>query len=690
MGNPREGTKGRGARRHLRAVGIGTLVAEGLDRFEQLMALALDRLPAKQSIDERHLATIARRCTVEVLRAAALRLAEIETAAPLRTRELATKAATAPGPQADAPATQLASAPCTPEAASDGGHLLSRLRLFDDGFCEVTAALDVAPLKAEFAEPEELGELLESLLSLSAQQSKGKLRYSASRQRKQQGMFYTPRAVVASVVLAAMRPFVEADRSPLRVCDPSFGGGAFLIGAARAMASLESRGPSSEVEIRRAVVRRLHGFDIEPMAVAVAEASLMLWARGGPEQARALRDHLRMNDALLQSAQPEASLRAAPTDSAPARPATQIFDLIIGNPPWVAYAGRATQPLPEKRRTWLAENYQAFHGYPTLQACFVELAARLTPNGRIALLVPSPLADLDGYRPMRRVLTRTHRISEELTEYGQDAFEGVVQPCFGLIADAAPNSCESDAPFPLVERSRMQISAARVKVPDCLLGLSRLPRFPSECFKEYGFQTTSEVTSSMLLRADSPSPPHEYPLLQGRDVTEFVVGQPRLYLDPDREKLHRLHCRLRSLEEYHQVEFVVRQTAKYTIAALHNGLPFRNSLLAGFGNAALSAQTLVGLLNSTLLRTVHLAAQRDARQKTFPQVKLVHLRTLPSPLQNEQIAAELARLVTLITGRAPDQSERRQLNALVYDWYGISAEDALVVDRFFEDRTGLT
>jgi hypothetical protein len=132
----------------------------------------------------------------------------------------------------------------------------------------------------------------------------------------------------------------------------------------------------------------------------------------------------------------------------------------------------------------------------------------------------------------------------------------------------------------------------------------------------------------------------------------------------------------------------VRQTASYTIAALHNGLPFRNSLLAGFACEPYSAAVLVGLLNSSLLRAVHLASQRDARQKTFPQVKVAHLRGLPAPPSDAVRSRELERQVLAVHGRTLSVDERQRLNAWVYDWYGIDAEQAAAVDRFFADRVG--
>ena len=82
----------------------------------------------------------------------------------------------------------------------------------------------------------------------------------------------------------------------------------------------------------------------------------------------------------------------------------QGFDAVVGNPPWVSYAGRAAQPLDRPRRAWYARHYASFRGYRNLQGLFVERATTLgRPGARVALVLPSSMAELDGYAPVREV-----------------------------------------------------------------------------------------------------------------------------------------------------------------------------------------------------------------------------------------------------------------------------------------------
>ena len=87
------------------------------------------------------------------------------------------------------------------------------------------------------------------------------------------------------------------------------------------------------------------------------------------------------------------------------------FDAFVGNPPWVSYAGRASQPLaPALRRVY--DGFAAFRGYKNLQGLFVERAARLLkPGGRLGFVLPSSMSELAGYAPTRAAHDRYARAS---------------------------------------------------------------------------------------------------------------------------------------------------------------------------------------------------------------------------------------------------------------------------------------
>jgi hypothetical protein len=528
--------------------------------------------------------------------------------------------------------------------------------------------------------PEAFGQLYESLLAARPQDG-------ASGLRKRTGSYYTPRSLTELVVGRALRAFdaqPELVRGPLRVLDPALGAGAFLLQAGRELSRRSGREPS------QIVVGELFGVDVSPLAVAVAEASLWLLADSQLLSLAEAGENLHEADALCPPSVAKTVGRAG-VDFAEICP--EGFDLVIGNPPWVAFAGRATQPLPPALRAHYRRSFAAFRGYPTLHGLFVELAARIAPRGVLALLIPSPVADLAGYRHVRRALSSSHAVCEPLLELGQDAFENVTQPCFALVA--APRtepSPEPERPFVLDERRSAKSAASAVAAPPSLLRLAGLPRLPPELFGEMGLQTNSAVSRRLLYRGSDPPPEFDYELLEGRNIAEFTLGRPRVFLKPDRGLLGELRCRLRERSDYARVKLVVRQTAAITIAAAHDGTPFRNSLLAGFEVEGYPHGLTLGLLNSMLYRALHLASRRDARQGAFPQVKVQHLRALPAPP-----ASSDRRLIESLAARASDSGLtlplRRELDRSVYAAFGISDAEADEIAEFvtrLAPKAGLT
>lgn len=521
-----------------------------------------------------------------------------------------------------------------------------------------------------------------------AVQARGLLSGDRSSLRRQTGSYFTPRVVAHSVVTrgggslaidlqrhdstedgevrkAQMSlPFLGHAHA-LAVCDPAVGGGAFLLEAAAFLehSLLKSGRVRDASQARVVAVSCLYGVDRSELACAVAEAALFVFCPEAFEHEES-RPRFAVADTLRDD--------VLELPGFPARG----FDWIVTNPPWVAYQGRAAQALTVEERAFFRERYHSFQGYPTLHGMFVERSTELAPHGVLSLLLPSSLSDLNGYAATRHALTRTHVPREPLLEYGQDAFSGVVQPCFALVARPR---LESDAPgtgevWKLEERQRQKAVVQSVPAPEVLAQLTELPKLPAACFGELGFQSNRRVAQELFLRTDHPQDPFTEPLLQGRNVAEFREAKPTLFMHPDPEVLRATRCRLRDLAAYHRVSFVVRQTAAYTIAALHEGQRFRNSLIAGYAQDGFDGPLLVALLNSALYRAFHLSRQRDARQAAFPQVKVRHLRDLPAPPHGATWDQLRGLCLEAHARGGLDGDKRRALDQAVFDLFSVSRE----------------
>ena len=339
------------------------------------------------------------------------------------------------------------------------------------------------------------------------------------------------------------------------------------------------------------------------------------------------------------------------------------FDVVLGNPPWIAHAGPAAQPLePEVKRYY--------------QRTFITRAARLLKaGGMLGLLIPSSVSELHGYHATRAAHDELCSFPAELIDFGEGAIEGVTQPCMGLVSrrtEGGRTDAAAGAPWPMW-RPDLDATARGL-----LAKLEKLPPLPPALFGERGVQSDRLLAEHFLV---TPKPVARFttPIREGKDVREFQLLPPQNHVDRAA-----LGSRMRGAEEYTAVSVVVRQTARYPIAALSDGCAFRNSLLAVFETPLWSAHALVALLNSATVRWLHYMRFLDARQPVMPQVKIGHLRSLPAPLEmspdQRQHLARLGEHLSLSKGGTV--TEREELDLLVANIYGLDAVERGVVDTW--------
>jgi len=529
--------------------------------------------------------------------------------------------------------------------------------------------------------------------------------------RRRAGAHYTSRALTAPVVRDTLAPLLAAlGPSPapdavlsLTVCDPAMGAGAFLLEACRQLGDALARAwvahgrppdLSARADLtfaaRRVVARRcLYGVDQDARAVDLARRSLWLEARGDGDPADYLARSLREGDALVgalaadDGAACDDAERAARDAAAEGERAVRCFHwgiawpevfvaggfaAVLGNPPWVSYAGRAAQPLTAARRRWYDATYAAFARYKNLQGLFVERAvAVLRPGGRLGLVLPSSMAELAGYGPARAAHDRRAVCDAELPDLGEDGFLGVFQPSMVLrsTARAAALAAGDPAPWP-IERPDVDDEARAI--------LARVsgPPLPASTFGERGLHTLGDDVAHLR---PAPDAAHAVPLRVGGDVTAFRRGAPSTYADAAW-----FGARLRSDDAWRAVDVLVRQTARVPIAARADGVGFRNSLLAGFASAEHPAGFLVAYLNATLVRWWHYYSHRDARLG-MPQVKIGHLRAIPAP--PVALVATLAAMGDALSARnaGVTAAEQRAIDDAVMGAFGVAGAERARVER---------
>ncbi|MFP5256115.1 MAG: N-6 DNA methylase [Acidimicrobiia bacterium] len=204
---------------------------------------------------------------------------------------------------------------------------------------------------------------------------------------RRRGAHYTPVPVAEHVVHAALP--VGAGGGP--VVDPTCGAGALLLVAAdRLVAAGHDRG-----DVARDL---LFGADLEPLALAVAEAAIALWSGGivpGGGQL-VVGDPLQEGRSLWPS---------APTEG---------FGAVVGNPPFQGQLARATARSPDDASR-LRDRFgaAAAGAYVDTAVLFLLVGLELAaPGARISMVQPQSTVAARDAGPVRAEVAKRARLVE--------------------------------------------------------------------------------------------------------------------------------------------------------------------------------------------------------------------------------------------------------------------------------------
>jgi hypothetical protein len=264
--------------------------------------------------------------------------------------------------------------------------------------------------------------------------------------RRARGLHVTPRWLADELValalpsataamMAAAGPGSDGAAAPVggatawpTVCDPSCGGGVFLLAAARRLHALGAG--------RRHIVGHLlWGADVDPVGLATAEAALTLWAGERPAPGRlVVADPLHVGAAAWPSPPPGG------------------FGAVVGNPPFLSQLGRATVRSAEDRSHLQARFGPAVRAYTDTAWLFLLLGCELAgPGGRIVLLQPQSVVAARDAGSVRAAVGRRAAL-DHLWLDDRRVFAAAVRVCAPVLvrrAGATPAAVAAEgAPAP--------------------------------------------------------------------------------------------------------------------------------------------------------------------------------------------------------------------------------------------------
>ncbi len=316
-------------------------------------------------------------------------------------------------------------------------------------------AIDVAPPPPAVPAPDVVGRCYELLLT--------------DRARRAEGSHYTPATVadrLCAIALGGRRGALGPFGTSLlgarpTVCDPSCGGGAFLLAAARAL-------HASGLPRARVVSELVWGLDRDPAAVAVSELALVLWSGTTPGEHLGVADTLTAGDEAWPAAPPAG------------------FDAVVGNPPFQNQRERASARTAADHAALRARYGDAVGPYADTAALFLLAAMGLArPGGRVVLVQPqSTLSSRDAAAVRRAVLGRA--TLEGLWVAGEPVFGAATLVCAPVLrvagsTGAAPALGAAPAPAPVPASATVALWAGRSVRPvrPAAVSVEDLGRWPT-------------------------------------------------------------------------------------------------------------------------------------------------------------------------------------------------------------------
>lgn len=193
--------------------------------------------------------------------------------------------------------------------------------------------------------------------------------------RAERGIYYTPPALTTRLIAQATSSGV--DWTTCQVLDPACGGGAFLAPVARRI--LHELQDCSPAILIRNIANRLRGYEIDPFGAHLSQVTL---------------------DAVLLPVTRKAGHRLPVVvticDSLHKKLPRNLFDLVIGNPPY----GRIRLDTAGRNRF-----KRSLFGHANLYGLFTDMALRhAKPGGVVAYITPTSFLAGEYFKNLRQLL----------------------------------------------------------------------------------------------------------------------------------------------------------------------------------------------------------------------------------------------------------------------------------------------
>uniref|UniRef100_A0A7D6GME7 site-specific DNA-methyltransferase (adenine-specific) n=1 Tax=Natrinema zhouii TaxID=1710539 RepID=A0A7D6GME7_9EURY len=354
------------------------------------------------------------------------------------------------------------------------------------------------------------------------------------------------------------------------------------------------------------------------------------------------------------------------------------FDAVLGNPPWVATAGRGTisATIDTALRSYLEDAFSATENQFDLYVAFYEQAIRQSRDGRVGIVVPDSILAREGNEPIREYVLANTSLSE-IVRVGT-AFDGVesgavilVSGGDGTVVRCADATADADLASLSADSARVNsIPASVFEAADAsrfLIYLDRETR--SICSTVAAHPPLGDGVSisrgeEISKRADvlrERSGPTTRPIAPGSAVCRYGIDadERRFVESVDLEK---------APSNYESPKLIVRQTSDSLVGTYDaDDLATIKSAYNVHSDAESPAELkhFLGALHSSALAFYH-HYTHAAYRAVFPQINQSTLEGLPVPMAD----GPDRELVAAVEKRLALTAERSAIDLCVPAYFG--------------------
>ena len=544
--------------------------------------------------------------------------------------------------------------------------------------------------------------------------------------RKEQGIYYTPKEVVAYIVRNTIGDLISNKKPKevdnIKIVDPACGSGSFLIRAFDELRNYyiikekaRQETMHSDFDLKRTtqiLKNNIFGVDLDEKAVEIAQLNLMLKVAEKRHRLPLLKENIKCGNSLIDDPETAGPKSFNWEEKFPRVFKEGKFDIVVGNPPWVQskYMSKEHKMYYSKKYTVAKKQYDLF-------SIFIERSLQqLKENGILGFIVPDRfIANLD-YWPFREFILNNCRILK-LVHLGDDVFKEVSMPSAILIIKKEKSKSERDknvveyaecaggksldnlrynkkSQEEFLKNEGFVFSIFSIKSSDKII--SKIRKHSVKFGEIVDNARGVEIGKNSELISDKKLNESYVKFLTGEDIDRYKIDSKR-YI-----RLNERNIDYKSSDLYKGSKILIRKTGLGIKATLDTEGHYVIQVIYIFKpkKKELDTRYLLGILNSKLMEFYYFSVFGEKGRKTFPHLTQGKVLQLPIRIATDnqqklvislvdEILQKNKRLTELGDKKVSEKSDieeqikklNKKIDDVVYKIYDLSLEEIKIIEE---------